>query len=398
MITNKIVNPIIFILFISFFSLPLLCFGQEETGTGTIIYLEEDGKKDLDNLTTITIYTPNGEIINKVIKDVTTIAPGSTIEVPANTLVRISVNDGGKNLEINGYLELEFGSSSYRPTKGVFGKLWAKITKAFGTVTAYSTDKKEHLRTVKTEFEVMVNGEDVNFKLIEGKVAINNRTKVQMEDEDLKKLGIRADDSLLSNNRLLYVTETTKYLTKNQEYNNNSKLEDVKLVTDQDINKFFKKNQIIQRRKLRNFGGNSREGFTMLERGMDSSGIKKYEQAIIQGEIARDEFIESALILTEAYFRKGNLKQRKAWLDAAIHFTKIEDSISIAKVAYFDQLNKKSTANVFLKDQILANEYFAWAYTVKLLINGCLELQQENPRRFMVKAKNLEDQLNQRMN
>ena len=397
MLTNKIVNPVFFIFLFSIFSLPMLCLSQE-SGIGKIIYLEEDDKKDLDNLNTVTIYTPNGGVINKVVKNVTTIEPGSTINVPANTLVRISVNDGSKNLEINGYLELEFGSSSYRPTQGIFGRFWAKITKAFGTVTAYSTNKKEHLRTIKTEFEVKVNGEDVNFKLIEGKVAINNRTKVQMEDEDLKKLGIIADDSLLSNNRLLYVTETTKYLTKNQESNNNYKLKDVKLVTDDDVNKFFSKNLTIQRRKLRKFGSNSRDGFKMLERGMDSSGIKKYEQAINQGELQRAEFIESALILTEAYFRKGNLKQRKAWLEAAVHFTKIEDSISIAKVAYFDKLNKKSTANVFLKDQILANEYFAWAYTVKLLINGCLELQHENPRRFMVKAKNLEHQLNQRMN
>jgi len=165
-----------------------------------------------------------------------------------------------------------------------------------------------------------------------------------------------------------------------------------------DINKFFSKNLIVQRRKLRKFGSNSRDGFKLLERGMDSSGILKYQQAITKGELQRDEFIESALILTEAYFRKGNLKQRKAWLDAAVHFTKIEDSLSTAKVNYFDNLNKKKTANVFLKDQILANEYFAWAYTVKLLINGCLELQHENPRRFMAKAKNLENQLNKRMN
>jgi hypothetical protein len=396
MLTNKRVNSIFLILLIFLFCLPLLCIGQDN-GIGKIIYLEEGDNKDLNNLNTVTIFKPNGEIINKVIKDVTTIEPGSTINVPANTLVRISVNDGAKNLEINGYLELEFGSSSYRPTKGIFGKFWAKITKAFGTVTAYSTDKKEHLRTIKTEFEVLINGDDVNFKLIEGKVSINNRTKVQIEDKNQKKLGLLANDSLLSNNRLLYVTKTVKYLTKNQESNAN-KLETVKLTTDQDITNFFNKNLNIQRRKLKTFGTNSREGFKMLERGKDSTGIIKYEQAILQGELVRDEFIEAALILTEAYFRKGNLKQRKSWLDAALHFIKIEDSISIAKVAYFDKLNKTNTANVYLKDQILANEYFAWAYTVKLLINGCLELQQENPRRFMVKAKNLESQLNNRLN
>jgi uncharacterized ubiquitin-like protein YukD len=375
----------------------MFSFGQE-SGIGKIIYLEDGDKKDLNSLSTITIYPPNGEPIYNVVKNATTIEPGSTINVPANTLVRISVNDGAKNLEINGYLELEFGSSSYRPTQGVFGRFWAKITKAFGTVTAYSSSKKEHLRTIKTEFEVTVNNEDVNFKLIEGKVAINNRTKIRLEDEDLKKLGVITGDSLLISNRLLYVTETSKYLTKNQESNNNNKLADIQLVTEQDINKFFSKNLIVQRRKLRKFGSNSRDGFKLLERGMDSFGILKYQQAINKGELQRDEFIESALILTEAYFRKGNLKQRKAWLDAALHFTKIEDSLSNAKVNYFDNLNKKKTANVFLKDQILANEYFAWAYTVKLLINGCLELQHENPRRFIAKAKNLENQLKQRMN
>lgn len=397
MIANKTINSLVFVFLISLFSFPMLSSGQE-SGIGKIIYLEEGDNKDLGSLNTVTIYTPDGEVIEKVEKNVTIIKPGSTINVPANTLVRISVNDGAKNLEINGYLELEFGSSSYRPTQGIFGRFWAKITKAFGTVTAYSTGKKEHLRTIKTEFEVTVNNEDVNFKLIEGKVAINNRTKIQLEDEDLKKLGVITGDSLLISNRLLYVTETSKYLTKNQESNNNNKLADIQLLTEEDINKFFSKNLIVQRRKLRKFGSNSRDGFKLLERGMDSSGILKYQQAITKGELQRDEFIESALILTEAYFRKGNLKQRKAWLDAAVHFTKIEDSLSTVKVNYFDNLNKKKTANVFLKDQILANEYFAWAYTVKLLINGCLELQHENPRRFKAKAKNLENQLNQRMN
>ena len=398
MTTNIKINPIVFIITYILFCLPILCFAQKENGIGTIVYLEANGEKDLDNLTTVKIYVPNGKTIDRVVKNVTTIRPGSTIEVPANTIVRISVKDEGKDLEINGYLELEFGNSSYRPTKGIFGRFWAKITKAFGTVTAYSTDNKEHLRTIKTEFEVLVNGEDVNFKLIEGKVAINNRTKVQMEDEDLKKLGVLAGDSLSSNKRLLYVTETAKYLTDNQEFNASKKFEEVMLDTDEEITNFFDKNQVIQRRKLKRFGINSREGFKMLERGMDYSGINKYEQAILKGELARNEFIESALILTEAYFRKGNLKQRKAWLDAAIYFTKIEDSISVAKVAYYDQLDKKNTANVFFKDQILANEYFVWAYSVKLLINGCLELQQENPRRYLLKARSLEEQLNLRMN
>jgi len=395
--TNQKGNYLWLIAFIFYVLFASSGFGQV-SGTGTVKYLDFiENESNNNSKPNITIYPPKGkgDVITKVIINETTITPGSVIEVPSNTIVKISVPEGDKLIEIRGYLEVEFDVHIIRPTKGKLGRLWAWIKEAFGSLTVYNDDRKVHLSTIKTEFQVSVDDQKTNFELLEGKVSINNRVKIQIEDKELLKLGI-FNDSLSDNgftNRLLYMTETTKFLNnKNKNYPYPTDIKDIQLLTDLEISQFFDEQLKIQKRNLRKKGVSSNVGFKNLEMGFEKPGIQEYEKAIEFGEISRDEFIESSLLLTEAYFRKGNLKQRKVWLDAAIHFSKIEDSINKTKVDYFNGFGKKDTADVFKKDQIQSQEYLAWAYTVKLLINGCLESQEENPRKFIDEAQRIRDE------
>lgn len=395
MLTNQKFNKAFIILAFSLLCSPILSFGQE-SGDGLITYLEKDGDS-VSTLKTIRIYEPKGDIIQKVTINETWIKKGSIILIPKNTVV--GFKNGTNDFKYTGHNEFIFnGLNQHRALKKESGGIWARIKRAIGSIIAYSPDGRHHLATIKTEFEVEIDSGNVKFKLIEGKVAIKSKTKVQMDDKELKKLGVLPEDSLSNNRRLLYTTKTTKYLNSNEEYLKSNKLNEKILTTDKDIDDFFKKQLRINRKLLKKAGDSSKLGFNMIENGLDSLGIIKYEKAINRGEITRGELIESSLIITEAYFRKEMLNERKAWFDLALHFTKIEDSISSAKFDYFNNLDKKSTAEVFLGDKVLSKEYLAWAYTVKLLINGCLETQLENPRHLLREARRLKAQLDNQSN
>ena len=130
-----------------------------------------------------------------------------------------------------------------------------------------------------------------------------------------------------------------------------------------------------------------------------------YKLAIEQGEISTQQFIQASLILAEAYHEidtkkssphfgvrsSTTTKSKKFWLEASIELVEKTNSLSKAK---YDKFNKSETlklSKAFGYDYVSAMEYKAWAYTVKLKLNGCLEHFNQNPveiKRSAIKFKN----------
>jgi len=136
-------------------------------------------------------------------------------------------------------------------------------------------------------------------------------------------------------------------------------------------------------------------GFKALEQGFSSEGISNYEKAIEEGEIGVDKFIQGSLILVEAYFEKNALNERAVWLDAALHFIKKTEAANREKYDHFKELGFESAMKAFGHDLALSNDYFAWAFTVKLKLNNCLESADENPLKFIDEAFKIRKEIKQ---
>ena len=366
-----------------------------------VISITSEGRTDLNKLPTVTIYRSNNQVEKGVTKGKTILKYGDIIEVPSNTIIELYTGDIENECILEGHLEIEIKKSTFRPIKGILGRLIMKIKKGWGKLTVSDPKNNRTMGTVKTEFAVEVNGDTTNFRLLEGKVAITNRTKVRLKNDELLKIGALTGDSISGEsnlNRQLYITEFTQFLDINNNIDSVSTSKERILDTDEKIDTFFKEQLKVHQQKLRKSGIYSRKGLKKLNQGLLEEGKIHFEKAVAEEEISIDQIIESALILTEGYFLSNKLNQRKVWLDAALHFTGVADSVSRQKQAFFKSLQKEHTADIFLGDEVLVNEYYAWAYTVKLIINGCLENPSENPRRFLRKALQLQQRLDKKSN
>ena len=130
-------------------------------------------------------------------------------------------------------------------------------------------------------------------------------------------------------------------------------------------------------------------------------GIEKYNLAIEKGEITKESFIQASLVVAEAYHEidtkkstphfgirsSRTTKSKKAWLEASVNYVKEVDSLAQAKYNNFNHPNTSKIANAFGYDLLHSMEYKAWAYTVKLKLNGCLEHSDQNPIEIMRRAK-----------
>ena len=55
--------------------------------------------------------------------------------------------------------------------------------------------------------------------------------------------------------------------------------------------------------------------------------------------------------------------------------------------------DKNKITKAFGNDLMVANEYYAWAYTLKLRVYGCLENADEMPSIYRRRAKELKDKI-----
>jgi len=410
MISNQKLNTLqLFLVF-----LMLLCGLTSSYGQwGEIIKIEQNGK----SLDIIEIYIANQNgvrekfLINKKTpsKEAYKVIDGSIIEVPKNTIIGI------KSINTN-YLEIvavthekivEYLVSGHRELYRIIdennsGNLLTRvINKIAGGVTTANITDTEDGGAESTVWKVWNKGENLNFEHFEGKVAMNFRSKIEMEDDIIKLDG--------ENKRVLYLTETVDYLSKkNKSYAFiPDSLAKVPLTSEETIDKFFKIELNKQSRILKLSGSHAKKGFKMLGQGHYEEGIAEYTKAIELGEIDTDRFIQASLILTEAYhemnakkniansgFQSSKIKSNlDTWLDASLHFIIEADSLKNVKYVNFQKNGHKNIAKAFGYDLVLSKQYLAWAYIVKLKLNGCLENTDQNPLVLMKLADEIKEGL-----
>jgi len=283
-----------------------------------------------------------------------------------------------------------------------------KFKKATGTTVGIeNATGSQNTNASNTIWEVQNNGTNLIAKHIEGKVSLNYRYKIEMEDSI-----VNFNDS---KKRVLYLTrrvDSVKYLSaKDTLYAfNPDRLKKPQLNTEESIYNFFKNELRKQTRFLKSSGPFSKRGFKAMSNGQNEEGIAEYKKAIDSGEMSSERFIQASLILSEANHEmnakkniaNSGLQQRKTnkhgWLEASIQFIQDEDSIRKEKYEFytnkeFKKEDYKDIVNALGQDFILSKQYLAWAYTVKLKFNGCLESSDQNPKIILEEAKKIKDEL-----
>jgi len=332
----------------------------------------------------------------------TKIEDGSILEVPSNiTIVIKSANNN--EATIKGHEVILFNvsnkSENYRKLdEDNEGSLLIKIGKKLdkfgneiaGAITeTTSANGSFNAAADFTEWILSSDGSELDFEIKEGQISINSRSKIEIKDDV-----IETQDSL---NRVLYVDETLGHVNlKIPNFKvNPSEIPTKTLTSDKEIDNFFNSEFKKQKQNLKRNGLNSLSGFKALEQGFSSEGISNYEKAIEEGEIGVDKFIQGSLILVEAYFEKNALNERAVWLDAALHFIKKTEAANREKYDHFKELGFESAMKAFGHDLALSNDYFAWAFTVKLKLNNCLESADENPLKFIDEAFKIRKEIKQ---
>lgn len=367
----------------------LLLFTSNIIGQNFISDIKKNGNSESELMIKMT--PPNGRPLDIEIKKNTPIKSGTILEIPSKYVVYITSVNGNIG-EITGPNTVEFTSSEtgeeYRVIKGsgtsnVFIRVLKKLT---GGVLASGPTGEIHARSRLTEFLLSIDGDNAEFELIKGKIDINRRQKFNLKDDNVI-------DSVKS--RGLIARETTKLNLKKSKFNFVSGAsEDKSLVTDNEIKKFFKKQQRKQIKVLVKSGSVSKSAYRNLNNGnLVEKGITQFEEAIEKGEISTDLIIQSSLMLSDVYFRKGDLKKSAAWLDNGLHFSKYFYEKNRDVYEHYSKISKDKTAKAFGNDFVVANEYYAWAFALKLRLNGCLENSSENPSKYRRNAIQLKREI-----
>ena len=383
--TNHKSNPLLMFSIVFMLLSSHVCFGQ----WGIIKEIQERDApaKELE----IRLTPPKGNSISKVVKVGDTIYSGSIITAPKRTLLTI-ISKNNNIREIRGNLPQTYQVSNNKEDQRVFpgedteGSVFNKVlTQVNGGVNATSAKNDASLKTTTTEFLVTAEGNHLTFDLLEGKVVINRRVKICL-NEDM------AIDS--TGKRDIYVNEPQKLTLKNSRYSHNpDSLLQKTLDSEDQIESFFKKQLGEQLRTVLNASKDSRAAIKSIKAGNDSLAIQTFEKAISNGELRRDLFIESALLLSEAYLREGNKDFSASWLNISLYFSQQELDDSQELFDHYLEIGEPNIAKSYGSDLVIANQYYAWAYTVKLKLNRCLETGDQNPRAWLKKAENIKQQL-----
>jgi len=80
-------------------------------------------------------------------------------------------------------------------------------------------------------------------------------------------------------------------------------------------------------------------------------------------------------------------------LDIAFHFAKIELQENQELYDQYMENGEKNAAKACGGDLVIANQYYAWACTVKLKLTACLESADLNPSRWLKNAEDLTNKL-----
>jgi|GEM_PF-2695220 len=387
-------------------------YGQSKQGWGEII--EVNGSKN--NSVTISITENLSERKNISVTSGDKIESGSIIIVPKNTSIVIkSFNTNRLTIEteederiieyiVSRSREIYQIRDEKNNSGNIFVETFKKLT---GPVLVANPSRRQNTAAKNTKWKVWNKGTNLQASQVDGKIALNYRYKIEMEDSIVNFQN--------SKKRVLYLTkkieDSIQFLNpKNKDYSfKPERLNVPQLNTDESIDNFFKEELQKQTRFLKSSGPQSKLGFSALNNGRYEEGIRSYEKAIDSGEMTTERFIQASLILTEGYYEKqvkktlakkglvGNSINKELWLDASLYFIHKVDSIRNKKYEFYTSDNLKGDysdiTNFLGHDLILYKEYLAWAYTVKLKLNGCLESMQYNPKRILKQAEEIKKNL-----
>jgi hypothetical protein len=367
----------------------LLFFTLSSLGQNHISDIKRNGKSVLRM--EITITEPNGRPSKIEIKKNSPIRSGSILEVPSGiTLYLTSIN--GNIGEITGPNSLKFSASDVREeyryidgkeSSNILINVYKQLT---GGVIGNGPTNRVQARSRLTKFILNFNGENLEFELIKGKVDVNRRQEIQIRDE-----------IVIDNNktRSVFVRETNQLTLKESKFNiepNNLNIQS--LNSEMEINKFFNRQFREQKKIITKAGANSKSAYKDMNSGEQfDRGMESLEKAIENGEITSELLIQTSLLLADAYLRKDELKKSLSWLDVGLHHSKILYDANKIIFDHFSNIDKNKIAKAFGNDLLIANEFYAWGFDIKLKINGCLENANENPSTYRKDANNLKLEL-----
>lgn len=369
-----------------------------------------------DSKATIVVKRPNETKLNPPPEEVKVgdkFPYGTYFEIPKNIEVKVLTPKGYNFTCTNGVKILTDVETNQERSRLISGDCF--VSKEFDRTTSSSVasakKKKKSLfkRFIDRSLNWFSGGDTGQTAGMDGTVirmvADSSNFKVRLEDGnasfyDRKKIVLNEKISLDSLElREIFITEISDLSTEFQDSLDQDK--ELILDTENQIDAFFEQQLAYHRRILRS-GPNSNLAYKLLEMGIDSTatnqdslsvGIVKYQEAMENGEIDRDHFIQAALILTEGHFRKGNSELRMSWLEAALYFIKREQEYNESNFSRFENLNDFELARGFGEDLVVSTEYHTWAYTLKLMLTGCLENEDHNPIKWRNYSKNLKCKL-----
>jgi hypothetical protein len=377
------------------FRLPLFIFilllANSVDGQNLISDVLRDGKPITTSPIIIKITPPKGKSRDVEIFKKKEIKSGTILEVPGNiTIIITSIN---KNIgAITGPCIVEFTASKkteeYRVIDGeeTCVVMITTNTELVGNVLLSGPTKMVQALSELTQFSLKVDGKNIEFELIEGKIDIKERVKVEVKDENII-------DSL--NKRTLFASRNKQLREKGKDSIKNYKIDSFKTETYEnkdEINRFFNQQYKLHKKMYLKSGMNSKLAYKNFNNGTILKGLDYLEKALDSGEISLDFIIQSALIIADNYYNKSDFEKSKIWLEAGLQFSSRYYDRYEALYSYFED-DKNKITKAFGNDLMVANEYYAWAYTLKLRVYGCLENADEMPSIYRRRAKELKDKI-----
>ncbi len=333
----------------------------------------------------VTLVSPDGKKSKVEIRKDTEISSESIINVPTSGITVFLTSLNGTVTQINGPSTLQIHTTKnreeYRLIQGEEGNILIEVFKELvGGVTAYGPTNRIQARTQATQFSLVINGKEMSIAVKRGIVDVNLREKFEIKDEAVLDNESKRD---------IYVRETSRLTKKDSAFNFKPiDTATYSLAEERDIKRFLRNQFKKQKRSILNSGPDSKAAFKDLEKGAPVEyNLAAFEKARENGELTNDFIIQSSLLFADYYFQKNDLKRSVAWLELGLDLSgKFYDSHQQI-LNYFQGDNE--LVNAFRYDMLIANEFFAWGYDLKLRINGCLERAEENPSIYRSNAKDL---------
>ncbi len=333
----------------------------------------------------VTLVSPDGKKSKVEIRKDTEISSESIINVPTSGITVFLTSLNGTVTQINGPSTLQIHTTKnreeYRLIQGEEGNILIEVFKELvGGVTAYGPTNRIQARTQATQFSLVINGKEMSIAVKRGIVDVNLREKFEIKDEAVLDNESKRD---------IYVRETSRLTKKDSAFNFKPiDTATYSLAEERDIKRFLRNQFKKQKRSILNSGPDSKAAFKDLEKGAPVEyNLAAFEKARENGELTNDFIIQSSLLFADYYFQKNDLKRSVAWLELGLDLSGKFYDRHQQILNYFQGDN--DLVNAFRYDMLIANEFFAWGYDLKLRINGCLERAEENPSIYRSNAKDL---------